>query len=136
MRSRLCELHRAGISYGAIHRMHPEIPIGTIKTTCRREKDRVDNMTQRRLGRPRALSEEDRDFIFDLVVHTHPGITCREILDLIDHKINDRALRMLLKEMGIVYRTPGGTRATGSDRTPADLERSALNEAPPGSGCT
>lgn len=67
IRSRICELRSIGWSYGWIRRQHPEIPLGTIKTTCARERVRVDNKTRSRPGAPRKLIEEQRDHLYDIV---------------------------------------------------------------------
>lgn len=54
LRTRLCELHNtAQWSYGRIHKAYPHISVSTIKTTIRREKDRVNNHSRVRPGRPR-----------------------------------------------------------------------------------
>ncbi|KAH7111378.1 hypothetical protein EDB81DRAFT_671487 [Dactylonectria macrodidyma] len=68
-----------------IKKLHPEIPLGTIKTTLRRGAQRIDNRSQPWSGRPRAITDETRDFIYDTVTHTDPHITHRELLDSIDN---------------------------------------------------
>ena len=100
LRSRICELKRIGYGPAKIHKIHPDISINTIKTTLRREAERENNASKKRSGRPRKLTEEDRDYIYDLVKHQNPHIIHRDLLAAIDNKINYRSLRYLLKEMG------------------------------------
>ena len=45
LRSRLCELKSTGWTYKKIKERHPEIPLGTIMSTIRSEKDRVNNVS-------------------------------------------------------------------------------------------
>jgi len=100
MRSRICELHSLRYSHARIHKIHPEIPLGTIKTTIRREALRVDNQTRPRSGAPRRITEEQRDQIYDTVTHTNPHISYKDLLDSVDNVVKERSLRGLLREMG------------------------------------
>jgi hypothetical protein len=58
LRSRLCELKSIGWSYSKIKEKHPEIPLGTIRSTICLEKTRINNISKPRSGRPRQLTEE------------------------------------------------------------------------------
>lgn len=100
-RSRICELKKHGFRPTEIHKFYPHVPISTIKTTIRREAVRENNATKKRSGRPRQLTEEDRDYIYDLVTHISPHITHRDLLAAVDNKINARSLQYLLREMGL-----------------------------------
>ena len=98
MRSRICELHSLRYSHARIYKIHPEIPLGTIKTTIRREALRVDNQIRPRSGAPRRITEEQRDQIYDTVTHTNPHISHRDLL--VDNVVKERSFRGLLREMG------------------------------------
>jgi transposase len=99
MRSRICELKKAGLSQPKIKQLHPEIPLGTIKSTLRREALRVNNVTRPRSGQPRKLNEEERDHIHDLTTE-NPHIKIRDLLAEVDHKVKKRSIQRLLHEMG------------------------------------
>jgi hypothetical protein len=75
MRDRICELSTT-FHYGPkrIHAIHPEWPINTIKSTIKREASRVENKSKPRSGRPRALTAEQRDYIYDITNHINPQI--------------------------------------------------------------
>jgi transposase len=99
MRSRICELKSIGWSHAKIKAMHPEIPLGTIKTTIRRERTRVDNISKPRSGRPHQLTEEQRDHIYDLS-QSRPHIKIQDLLAEIDQTVKKRSIQGLLREMG------------------------------------
>ncbi|KAI1852611.1 hypothetical protein JX265_003093 [Neoarthrinium moseri] len=101
LRSRICELRSIGWTTGQIHKKHPDVPISTIKSTIRREALRENNVSRPRTGARRKLTEEDRDYLYDLVVHQNPNITHADLLEAVDHKIKARSLQYLLREMGI-----------------------------------
>lgn len=98
-RSRICELRSIGWGAKKIHNKHPEISISTIKYTIQNEEKRLDNHTQSRSGRPRTLTEEQRDHIYDLIT-TNPHIKIRELVDEVDGVIKERSMRRLISEMG------------------------------------
>ncbi|ODA79535.1 hypothetical protein RJ55_05129 [Drechmeria coniospora] len=100
MRSRICELRSLRYSYRQIQAAHPEIKLSTIRYTCQIEAKRKECVSQPRSGRPRSLSEEDRDRIYDIVTHKDPHIKTNDLLEAIDHKVKARALRMILRKMG------------------------------------
>lgn len=99
IRSRICELHSIGWGPTKIYRQHPEIPLSTIKTTIRRESIRVNNTTRARSGRPRKLTEQQRDHIYDLV-QSEPHIRHIDLLTEVDHVVKRRSIQYLLSEMG------------------------------------
>ena len=98
-RSRICELYSIGWGPTKIYRKHPEIPLSTIKTTIRRESIRVNNTTRARSGRPRKLTEQQRDHIYDLV-HSEPHIQYKDLLSEVDFVVKRRSIQRLLNEMG------------------------------------
>jgi transposase len=99
MRSRICELSAVGFSPNKILKLHPELKLSTIKSTIRREATRVNNVSRPRPGRPRTLTEEQRDHIYDLVNHTNPRIKLEDLLLEVDNSIKKRSLQTLLREM-------------------------------------
>lgn len=68
-RSRICSLRTdAKLLYGKIAEIFPQIPRATIISTYKPEVlRRKENHTRKRLGRPRILSEEERDLIYDYI---------------------------------------------------------------------
>lgn len=74
-RARICELHSIGWGASRIHEKHPEISLSTIRSTIRRQTP--DCTLRLRKGRPRVLSEQERDHIYDIVTHQNPYITPR-----------------------------------------------------------
>ena len=99
MRSRICELKSVGYSYSKIHSVHPEIPLSTIKSTCQREKVRDNNCSKPRSGAPRKLTEEQRDYLYDLAVHQNPHITIQELCSEVDFVVQKRSIQRLMQEM-------------------------------------
>ena len=67
------------MSYGKIatqvSRLGRVIIRSTVQTTCKREIERDDNASKPRIGRPRVISEEERDQIYDIIEHEDPFIT-------------------------------------------------------------
>ena len=100
LRSRLCELRALGYSYPRIHNIHPEVNINTIKTTCRREASRVNNVSKPRSGAPRKLTDEQRDHIYDIVSFKDPHMKMRDLLSEVDNVVKERSIQGLLREMG------------------------------------
>ena len=100
MRSRLCELRSLHYSYRQIHRLHPEIPLSTIHSTCKQEAIRVNNQSQLRSGRPHQLTETQRDQIYDTIMHNNPHVSHRDLLDSVDNVVKKRSLQGLLREIG------------------------------------
>ncbi len=80
MRARICELSSINWSPRRIHEKHPEIPYNTIRTTIRRQALRVDNALALRTSRLYSLTEEQRDYVYDVVNHTNPHIKMRDLL--------------------------------------------------------
>jgi transposase len=101
-RSRICSLRTdAKLSYGKISELFPAISRSTIISTCKREALRgKDNYTRKRTGRPRILSDIERDQIYDYI-QQHPSCRYHDLLDLVDYKICETTLRALLKDLGL-----------------------------------
>ncbi|ORY63214.1 uncharacterized protein BCR38DRAFT_524835 [Pseudomassariella vexata] len=113
MKMRISELRSLGWSPNRIHAKHPKIKLGTIKSHCIREARRLNDPTPTKpRGAPRKLTEEDRDRIYDIVNHENPHIKHRDLLATVDNKIKDRALRMLLREMGLSTPSVGSATST------------------------
>jgi hypothetical protein len=100
-RARILELHSIGWGAKRIHTKHPEWKIGTIKYTIRKEQQRGQHCaSQPRSGRPRTLTAEERDKVYDIVMHQNPNISIPELLAEVDHKVKKRSLQYLLRELG------------------------------------
>lgn len=99
-RSRISELHTQGYGAKAIHSLHRDWSINTIKSTIRLEKIRKDNATRVRSGAPRKLTEEQRDYIYDITTHINPHATTRDLLEEVDYTVKETTMRKLLNEMG------------------------------------
>ena len=100
LRARLCELHSLGLSYGHIHKRHPEVSISTIKTTVRRERERVNNVSRPRGGRPQKLSEEHRSLLY-IAVNENPHLGPSDLRKLVGNTVTVRTIQNLLKEWGM-----------------------------------
>lgn len=102
-RSRICELHSIGWGPKKIQERHPTITISTIKTTISREGLRNNNQTMPRSGRPRVLTEEQRDRVYELKSRD-PGMTVAKLLEEVGHVVKKRSMQRVLKEMGMERR--------------------------------
>ena len=99
LRSRLCELKAVGWSTRRIQRQHPTIPLSTIKYTLKKEAERANCVSKPRLGRPRALTEEQRDHLYDLSVR-QPHLKYRDMINEVDEAVKKRSIQGLFHEMG------------------------------------
>lgn len=103
-RARICELHETA-QWGAsrIHRMYPGWKLSSIRSTIRRYKGQLNttDFTTTRPSRSRALDEEDRDRVYDIVSYEDPHIKMRDLLDSVDNKVKKRSLQRLLREMDL-----------------------------------
>lgn len=112
-RTKLVELKTVACwSYSQIHAEYPTIPLGTIKTTIARAKNRIDNETSPRSGRPRKLDEYDKRKIDDLI-DENPRVTYEDLLAGVDNKVKRSSIWRLLHETGrrkwLVMDRPGLT---------------------------
>ncbi|KAL7926521.1 hypothetical protein ACQKWADRAFT_280567 [Trichoderma austrokoningii] len=101
LRSRICKLHSVGYGYKRIHRLHPDIPISTIRYTIKKEAARHDNRSLSRPGQPKKLSEEQRRQIYETVTHGNPSISNSELLASVGNAVKLRALQNVLREMRV-----------------------------------
>lgn len=97
VRTRICERRRCGYSYREIHKLFPEIPLSTIRSTVNREAQRVDNNSLPRSGQPRKLSEENRQLIRN-EIDRDPHIQNRELLFKVNNVCKVGALRAFLRD--------------------------------------
>ncbi|KAJ0129920.1 Uncharacterized protein HZ326_26973 [Fusarium oxysporum f. sp. albedinis] len=105
----------AALTHSQIQKHFPEVPLGTIKTTLRREAQLLfilrssageggspdfPTTTQSRKYIPTTIrrASQERDQIFDTVT-TDPHLTMRDLLDSVDNVVKLRSLRYLLREM-------------------------------------
>lgn len=95
-RAQILKLRALNHSYRAIHSLLPHVPLSTIRATITRSGLR----TTPRTGRPRVLTEEQRDHIYDVLAHVDPSIKMQDLLAEIDFAVGERAMRLLLREMG------------------------------------
>ena len=102
LRARICELRYAGWSYGEIaiqvSRFGDRVSQSTVQTTCNREIERVDNASKPRSGRPRVITEEERDQMYDIVEHDDPFIKWRD-LACVCETAHERSVRRVFADM-------------------------------------
>lgn len=96
-RLQILKLRALNHSYRAIHAALPAIPLSTIRATITRAGLRSPSP---RTGRPRSLTEEQRDHIYDVLAHVDPCIKMRDLLAEIDFAVGERAMRLLVRELG------------------------------------
>lgn len=96
-RTRITTLKSTGLSYRQIHEQLPHIPIATLKTTVQRERKRERNTTLPRPGRPRKLSDNDKERVIDLI-EENPRVKCEDLLAEVDHKVCRMSIWRLLRE--------------------------------------
>ena len=99
IRSRICELRSINWSWKKIHERYPDIPLSTIRYTVKREEARNQNKSLPRTGRPRILTDEQRDHVYDIVTHKNPHISMPDLLAEVDNAVKLRSIRVLLREM-------------------------------------
>ncbi len=100
LRSRLYKLRSFRLSFPRIHTVYRDIPLSTIKTICYREANRVNNQSKQRSGTPRKLSDEQRDYLYNLAVYQNPYIKNRELINKIDKTVKKRSIQRLFREIG------------------------------------
>lgn len=100
LRSRICELHSIGWGARRIHRKHPEIPVGTIRTTISREHLRDNNGTRPRSGRPQKLTEEHRNRLWEALA-SNSKATNKELLEAIEYAVQKRTLQRVVQELKV-----------------------------------
>ncbi|OGE49971.1 hypothetical protein PENARI_c019G06796 [Penicillium arizonense] len=95
IRERICELHAIGWGYKRIHGRYPYIPLSTIRYTVTKEKERRDGVSKPRSGRPKKLTEADKDRLLT-AIHGDPKTTAQDLLTEVDHKVKYRSIQRLL----------------------------------------
>ena len=135
MRSRICELYSVGFGPKKIHDKYRDIPYNTIRSTINREQQRQNNQSRPRSGRPRQLTEEQRDHLFELSV-TDPHLKYSDLLNEVDHAVKKRSLQRLFSEMGRRKwnqqkrpETEANSGPKNASTSPAETGHDALNEA-------
>ncbi|KAF3404949.1 hypothetical protein DPV78_001852 [Talaromyces pinophilus] len=87
MRARICELHTsAHWSYKHIHKIHPDIPISTIRDTIKKEQAHLNQQSIPRSGPPEKLTEEDKQKLINLTIQ-HPHIKYEELWNAVNNKV-------------------------------------------------
>lgn len=95
-RSRICELKLQGWSYTRLSERFPDIPVGTMKSTVRRESARENNVTKPRPGAPKKLTEDDLARIKQRILED-PHVTIKDLLAVVDFKCHRRSIQRLLQ---------------------------------------
>ena len=95
IRERICELYTIGWGYKRIHTRYPYIPLSTLRYTIKKESERREGVSKSRSGRPKKLSEADKDRILN-AIHGDPKITAEDLLTEVDHKVKYRSIQRLL----------------------------------------
>ena len=100
MRARIVELSSERWSAPRIHRKYPEIPLSTIRFTIKWYLFGTTDFTSKpRIGRPRALTEEQRDHVYDIVTNSNPQIKMRDLLREVNDDCKKRCMQSLLRSM-------------------------------------
>ena len=100
MRARIVELSSERWSAPRIHRKYPEIPLSTIRFTIKWYPFGTTDFTSKpRIGRPRALTEEQRDHVYDIVTNSNPQIKMRDLLREVNDDCKKRCMQSLLRSM-------------------------------------
>ncbi|KAK8073421.1 hypothetical protein PG994_004320 [Apiospora phragmitis] len=96
----------ASLGWGAraIRTRYPHLALSTIKRTIKMEKLHTENASLPKTGRPRLLTEEERDDIYDVVKHQNPDVTYQELLQRLGGKVQKSTLRAYCREMGLTNR--------------------------------
>lgn len=95
IRERICELHAIQWGYKRIQKRYPYIPLSTIRYTIKKEHERQEGVSKARSGRPKKLSEAEKDRILESI-HGNPRITQEDLLASVDHKVKIRSIQRLL----------------------------------------
>lgn len=87
LRERICELHSAaGWGYKLIQKRYPFISLGGIRYTVAKDRERLNGVSKSRSGRPRKLTESDRDHLLQSI-NENPKITREDMLAEVSHKV-------------------------------------------------
>lgn len=101
-RAQICELHATN-GWGAVkikQLRFPDIPRSTIQYTLTQESKRKKQESLPRLGRPKLLTEDERNHICEVIQQT-PSISTQDLLKEVDYKVKRQSIWRLTHEMGI-----------------------------------
>ncbi|KAE8548074.1 hypothetical protein EYB25_009867 [Talaromyces marneffei] len=99
MRARICELHtEAHWGYKRIHKVHPEIPISTIRNTIKKEQERINQRSKARSGTPAKLTDEDKQKLIELTIQ-NPHIKYEELRNAVDNKVTIRTIQNMFQQI-------------------------------------
>lgn len=76
------------------------MPLSTIKSTVLNERKHINNQSKPRSGRPRQVTEVQRDHLYDLS-QSSPHLKMQDLLTEVDDAVKKRALQYLLHELGL-----------------------------------
>lgn len=96
LRARLCELKDIGWSYRQIQIRYPEIPKSTIRYTISKQKERNEQTSLRRSGRPKAISPEEEQRIMNMI-NENKNVKLREISEAVQSSPSVSTLQRLRK---------------------------------------
>lgn len=118
MRTKIVELKTvAGWTYQQIHRQYPEVPLSTIKSTVSRAKDRYQNETLPRSGRPKKLNVDDKKLLLD-TVDSNPRATYDELIAMLGGKVSKTCVWRFLRSEGRSLGTASAGNAKKSQQSP------------------
>lgn len=103
LRARIRELKSIGWSYRRIQNKYSDIPLSTIKSTILRDSLRLNNVSIPRPGRPKKLTEEQRDRIYESAM-SNPHIKLPALIDEVDGAVQKRTIQRLLHEKGCSWK--------------------------------
>lgn len=99
MRARICELHTtAHWGYKKIHNKHPEISISTIRYTIKKEKERLNQASKPRSGRPSILSLEEKEGLIEKA-RSEPHIKYIELQQSVDMRCSKSTIRSIFQKV-------------------------------------
>lgn len=87
----------AGWSYRQIHERFPDIPLSTIKSTCRKVRERESIESQKRSGRPKILDADDREKLIQKIKE-NPHTPYKDLLAIVNNKCTKRVITRFFAE--------------------------------------
>jgi transposase len=99
MRARICELHTSvRWGYKRIHKVHPDIPISTIRYTIKKEQERINQRSKPRSGQPSKLSSEEKENLVHLA-RENPHIKLVELQQSVDMRCCKNTIRTVFRKL-------------------------------------
>ena len=126
LRAKLCELRDIGWTYKSINLRYPDIALSTIQYTVRKERQRSEQQSLHRSGRPKAISLEEQQRLLDLISENE-HITMRELSQSLPSRPSIRTVQRLLRSLSMRKRNE----ASGflvEDRPLGSEQRSSVQE--------